>query len=831
MSETIAFEKRIASNLDDSTKIARATVALATAHVGDQLVVNALGLPTGITVDPTSTTTHIVLQGSATAADYQIALQQISVHNNGETPDPVGRMVDVTVSDDLTGTDLAAATIAVEPSAVANSLIIMPQTAETTSSHPPTNVALLSSQPSEHNIARVAAGRLKATERDPDDPHTLSAGDPRFNMVDHQPDFGWQAKIGLGVTATDLAGQSVTPPLGISLASVTQVRFAAFGDYGLHTASGRVADLVDSLNVDFVITVGDNIYGSAPIDDQIGQYYSDYIGNYKGHYGPGSATNHFYPALGNHEYSDPAGGTNASAYLKYFTLPGNERYYDFRIGPIHFFAINSDPHEPNGRTSTSAQAKWLQAGLKASTSPYDIVYFHHSPFSSGAKHGSIPEMRWPFEQWGATAVLSGHDHIYERVLRDDNGDGTIMPYFIVGLGGAVRQGIDSSPVSGSAARYNANWGTLLVNATSSSMTFEFRSITGGGKLIDRYTVHPSPGGGDRPLFTAGDDVVDFNGIDASSYFAGSQYNAMAGNDRVALPLDAPAASAGSPFHGGDGNDVLTGGTLDETIYGDRGADALSGRDGNDRLFGGAGDDTLIGGRGDDSIDGASGTDKIDFSAAAAAVVVDLSVGIAKGDGTDTLVNLEHVSGSAFNDRITGNSGTNLLLGGAGNDLLHGAAGDDTLIGNAGVDRLNGDAGNDILKWSGADSFDGGRGFDTIDAKLAGADHIDLRGAQFVGVERIQTGGGEDRITLSLNDVLSDTADNQFVADLGSGSLDTLNIDLAGGWTARTSSPTLGPTGQAADISVAGLTAYTFTHGADMVTVFSNAEVVNAEILS
>ena len=59
----------------------------------------------------------------------------------------------------------------------------------------------------------------------------------------------------------------------------------------------------------------------------------------------------------------------------------------------------------------------------------------------------------------------------------------------------------------------------------------------------------------------------------------------------------------------------------------------------------------------------------------------------------------------------------------------------------------------------------------------------------------------------------------------------MNIDLAGGWSATTANPTLGPTGVAADISVVGLTAYTFTNGTDTVTVFRNAEVINAQVLS
>ena len=102
---------------------------------------------------------------------------------------------------------------------------------------------------------------------------------------------------------------------------------------------------------------------------------------------------------------------------------------------------------------------------------------------------------------------------------------------------------------------------------------------------------------------------------------------------------------------------------------------------------------------------------------------------------------------------------------------------------------------------------------------------------WVVTERIRTGSGKDTVTLSLNDVLSDTADHQFVADLGSSNPDTLNIDTAGGWTATAPNATLGPTAVAAGISVSGMTALTFVHGTDTVTVFTNAEVVHAQVLS
>jgi Ca2+-binding RTX toxin-like protein len=723
----------------------------------------------------------------------------------------------------------------------------------------PTDLTLLPNRSFNGNVAEAIAGTLSATDPDPRDTHTFSVSDPRFEIVSNQLklkdggrlDFDREPQVNVDVTETDSGGLSFTRTFAVSVADVTEVRFAAFGDYGSSSGTQSVADLVKSLNVDFITTTGDNLYGSDPIDIQVGQFYSEYIGNYTGAYGPGSPVNLFFPALGDNDYSSPAGGTNASAYLNYFTLPGNERYYDYTMGPVHFFVVNSNSQEPDGKSSTSVQAQWLQSALANSTSPFNLVYFHHPAFST---NGSSSTMQWPFEQWGATAVLNGHRHNYERVLQDANGDGVMLPYFVTGLGGASISEFDTPPIAGSAARYDADHGTMLIRASDQSITFEFWSVAGGGTLIDSYTIDEPTGGPAEPLFTVNADIVDFNQVVAGSYLAGSQYDALAGNDTVTLPIDAAAASVAGydptkTFVGGDGNDAITGGNLNNALSGGNGNDFLGGGGGGDTLTGGSNADTLDGGAGNDSLsgggsgdvlksglgndtlDGGSSNDTADYTTAASGVTVNLTSGAATGEGTDTLLNIENVTGSGLDDAITGNSLANVLLGAGGNDILVGASGNDALTGGAGIDQLSGDAGHDTLKWDNADSFDGGLGFDTLDANLSSADTIDLRGAGFANLERILTGSGTDTVTLSLNDVLADTVDNQFVADLGSSSPDTLNIDLDGGWSATTSNPTLGPTGVAAGISVSGMAAYTFTNGTDTVTVFSNAEVVQAQILS
>ena len=250
-----------------------------------------------------------------------------------------------------------------------------------------------------------------------------------------------------------------------------------------------MATLVASWEPDFVITTGDNNYsdGAAEtIDDHIGQFYSQFIGNYQGGYGPGSPTNRFWPSLGNHDWhSLSCDGSDCSGpYFDYFTLPGNERYYDVDLGLVHLFAVDSDGREPDGDQPDSDQGNWLQNRLSASTSCFDVVYFHHPPYSSG-NHGSDKDMRWPFADWGAEVVMSGHEHSYERL--DANG----FPYFVNGSGGkSLRDfpNIGTLPAGvTSELRYNADYGAMLVTASDTAMTLQF--INTAGALIDEHTIN------------------------------------------------------------------------------------------------------------------------------------------------------------------------------------------------------------------------------------------------------------------------------------------------------------------------------------------------------
>ena len=181
-------------------------------------------------------------------------------------------------------------------------------------------------------------------------------------------------------------------------------------------------------------------------------------------------------------------------------------------------------------------------------------------------------------------------------------------------------------------------------------------------------------------------------------------------------------------------------------------DHLFGGDGDDALYGGGGNDRLYGGAGADVLDGGSGVDTVSYANATAGVdalfgdtqgfginglYLNTAAGGQTGDAAgDTYSSIEHVVGTAFDDRIfgsasgmtidlgagndvfdlVGNTSTvDVIDGGDGNDRVYTGDGDDTLIGGIGDDELYGEGGNDtITGGAGADILDGGQGDDTID---------------------------------------------------------------------------------------------------------------------
>jgi len=126
-----------------------------------------------------------------------------------------------------------------------------------------------------------------------------------------------------------------------------------------------------------------------------------------------------------------------------------------------------------------------------------------------------------------------------------------------------------------------------------------------------------------------------------------------------------------------GQDYIVGGAGNDSISGLGGGDFLLGEAGHDTLLGGAEDDELEGGSGNDMLDGGTGEDFAWYGDAPAGVDVNLGTGLASGgDGSDTLLGVEGVLGSQFDDTLSGDAADNGFAGLEGNNFVDGASGRD-----------------------------------------------------------------------------------------------------------------------------------------------------------
>jgi len=110
----------------------------------------------------------------------------------------------------------------------------------------------------------------------------------------------------------------------------------------------------------------------------------------------------------------------------------------------------------------------------------------------------------------------------------------------------------------------------------------------------------------------------------------------------------------------------------------------------DVFVGGDGKQVFVADAGDDSINGGLGQDGVTYASFSEGINVDLGTGqvTTSSSGTDTLISIEGIIGTSYDDSLIGDSASNKLNGMAGDDLIKGGQGDDYLIGGAGTDTVS-----------------------------------------------------------------------------------------------------------------------------------------------
>ena len=241
------------------------------------------------------------------------------------------------------------------------------------------------------------------------------------------------------------------------------VRFAAFGDNG--TGGQEQYDVAQQMvrqrakfPFDFVLMLGDNIYGS----DTAADFRRKFEDPYKPMLDAGVK---FYASLGNHD------NPNQRLY-KPFNMDG-KRYYSFKKENVEFFALDSTYMDP-------VQLAWVEKQLSASTAQWKICYFHHPLYSDGKFHGPDRDLRSRLEpllaKGGVSVVLSGHEHFYER-LKPQQG----IYHFIIGNGGQLRYH-DLKPSQDIAKGFDTDRGFALFEIAGDDLYFQALSRT--GEIVD-----------------------------------------------------------------------------------------------------------------------------------------------------------------------------------------------------------------------------------------------------------------------------------------------------------------------------------------------------------
>jgi Ca2+-binding RTX toxin-like protein len=381
---------------------------------------------------------------------------------------------------------------------------------------------------------------------------------------------------------------------------------------------------------------------------------------------------------------------------------------------------------------------------------------------------------------------------------EDSKQYTLMSYFDALNTGAYHKIFAAAPLIDDIVAAQRTYGANMSTRTGNT-TYGFNSTADR----DWFSCVNSDGSIRSVVFAVwdagGNDTFDFSGYSGDQSITLQQGafsdvgGASKGNVAIALNTDIENAI------GGSGNDIITGNSLDN------------------RLTGGAGNDTLWGGAGNDYLDGGSDTDTVSYINATSTITVNLSISTTQntgGAGTDTLVNIENLTGSSFNDTLTGNGQTNTLDGGAGNDTMSGGGGNDvyvvdavgdlvTELANEGADTvqasisytlganvenliLTGSAAsngtgnslnNAITGNDAANTLDGGLGGDTMSG--GGGDDIYIVDSMTDTIVELVSGGA-DYVKSSVSFTLSNNVEDLYLIGStsidGTGNSDTNTID-------------------------------------------------------
>jgi hypothetical protein len=245
------------------------------------------------------------------------------------------------------------------------------------------------------------------------------------------------------------------------------VRFAVIGDSGTglqpqFEIAKQMESCREKVDFTFVLMLGDNIYGGHTPEDfkrKFEQPYKPLL----------DAGVKFFASLGNHDRPN-------ERFYKPFNM-GEKRYYSFKNGNAEFFALDSNYMDPE-------QLEWLKDSLGKSTASWKICFFHHPLFTSARFHGSDTDLRARlvpiFQANGVQVVLSGHDHVYERMTPVAG-----INYFVLGNSGQLRPH-DLRPSAQTAKGFDTGRCFMLMEIAGDHLSFQ--TVSENGTTVDSGAI-------------------------------------------------------------------------------------------------------------------------------------------------------------------------------------------------------------------------------------------------------------------------------------------------------------------------------------------------------